>query len=252
MNTKPIYCAGSSPGIHFARTFLQTNGFPVVSHPDKNAGYLLLDVPSFAGNGEFRGTCSLDNLLSSVNNDIVIFGGNLNHPAFETYCTRDFLKDEEYLCQNAAITADCTLQLAMPMLTTTLRETPTLIIGWGRIGKCLARLMQSAGAPVTVAVRKSEQAAILHALGFSVIFIHEIKNHTNNFRLMVNTVPYPILGKSELSEFHSCALIDLASRRGLEGENVLWARSLPGIHAPESSGRLIAETVIRYIKEDQK
>ena len=46
--------------------------------------------------------------------------------------------------------------------------------------------------------------------------------------------------------------IDLASEKGLGGEDVIWARGLPGIHAPESSGRLIAETCLRLGMEGEK
>ena len=251
MNARTLYCAGSTPAARYAEFSLRQLGIPIDEQPTQDTGYLLLDVPSFSGNHTFRGACSLDDLLNKVSADTIIFGGNINQPELIPFQKIDLLKDEEYLCQNAAITADCALQLAMPMLTTTLAHSPTLVIGWGRIGKCLAQLLRSAGVQVTVAVRKPEQAAILKALDFSTLFIHDIAEHTEDFRLMINTVPYPILSETDLSKFRNCAMMDLASRRGLESENILWARSLPGIHAPESSGRLIAETVMRYIKEDQ-
>ena len=40
-------------------------------------------------------------------------------------------------------------------------------------------------------------------------------------------------------------MIDLASKLGIEAEDVIWARGLPGKDAPETSGDLIARTVIR-------
>ena len=47
-----------------------------------------------------------------------------------------------------------------------------------------------------------------------------------------------------------CIKIDLASAKGIAGDDVIWARGLPGIHAPESSGRLIAETFVRKLQEE--
>ena len=43
----------------------------------------------------------------------------------------------------------------------------------------------------------------------------------------------------------------LASQQGIEGEDVLIARGLPGKEAPESAGRLIAETVLKLCAEKE-
>jgi hypothetical protein len=48
-----------------------------------------------------------------------------------------------------------------------------------------------------------------------------------------------------------CLKIDLASHRGIEGEDVIWARGLPGKDAPESSGKLIVKTAIRLIEKER-
>jgi hypothetical protein len=53
-----------------------------------------------------------------------------------------------------------------------------------------------------------------------------------------------------LSECPGKALkIDLASQPGIGGNDVIWARGLPGKNAPESSGKLIAQTVLRKLEE---
>ena len=44
-------------------------------------------------------------------------------------------------------------------------------------------------------------------------------------------------------------LMDLASVPGIGGDNVHWARFLPGKDAPASAGELIANTVIRLLEE---
>ena len=52
----------------------------------------------------------------------------------------------------------------------------------------------------------------------------------------------------EMAERHcrpECLKIELASVSGMEGDDVIIARGLPGIWAPETSGRLIARTVLR-------
>ena len=48
-----------------------------------------------------------------------------------------------------------------------------------------------------------------------------------------------------------CVKLELASSPGMEGSDIIQARGLPGKMAPESSGKLIARTVLRLgVKED--
>ena len=65
------------------------------------------------------------------------------------------------------------------------------------------------------------------------------------FRLVINTVPAPVLPNATGTGLK----IDLASVQGMTGRNVLWARGLPGLLAPESSGALIAQMILQWIKE---
>lgn len=245
-----IYPAGSTAACQYAATFLHKHNIPLVDHPTPEVTHLLLDVPSFAPDGNLRGGGSVERLLEMLPPDVTVVGGNLIHPALEEYRAVDLLKDESYLAMNAAITADCALQVAMPLLHGTLADSPALIIGWGRIGKCLARMLKALGCHVTVAARKERDRTMLRALQYKAVDMAQLTATLPKYRLIFNTAPQPILSAQQLAKNPDCAKIDLASRRGLEGEDVVWARGLPGIHAPESSGKLIAETLIHYIKEE--
>jgi dipicolinate synthase subunit A len=72
------------------------------------------------------------------------------------------------------------------------------------------------------------------------------------YRVIFNTVPAPVLS-SQLQAFcrPECLKIDLASQQGIQGEDVVIARGLPGKEAPESSGRLIAEMVLKLCAEKE-
>ena len=87
---------------------------------------------------------------------------------------------------------------------------------------------------------------MLAALGYSAIDIPDIEKNLFRYRLIYNTVPEKIL---DTSSCKNCVKIDLASRRGMIGDDVIWARGLPGIYAPETSGKLIAHTFTRLIQE---
>ena len=117
--------------------------------------------------------------------------------------------------------------------------TSILVIGWGRIGKCLAQLLKSIGAEVTIAARKEQDRSMVEALGYSCILPGLMPK---DCRVVFNTVPSPVMEAGS-----GCLNIDLASRSGILGDNVVWARGLPGKYAPESSGRLIGKAFLREV-----
>lgn len=250
MDKKLIYVAGSTAACRFAHTYLLEAGFPVTECPGPSVGHLILDVPSFGPEGQLRMGGDVEQFLTGLPDDVAIYGGNLNHPALKNYRTVDFLQDADYLARNAYITAECALDVALPYLRITLRNCPTLIIGWGRIGKCLGQLLKAIGAKVTIAARKETDRAMIQALGYQTAVPSSLGTQLGQYRLVFNTAPELVLGQEQTTFFRDDAvIIELASKTGIEHEDIIIARGLPGIHMPESSGKLIAETFLRYYKE---
>ena len=188
----------------------------------------------------------MQSLLRQLPKDVLVCGGHLFHPALDGYESVDFLKDENYLCENAYITAECALDVALPYLKRTIRHCPVLIIGWGRIGKCLGSLLRNMGADVTIALRNPAHRAMIHALGYHAMSTEDLPDYLGHFRLLYNTVPHAILSRDDLNLCREdCVKIELASKDGITGDDIIIARGLPGLHMPESSGKLIADTFIR-------
>ena len=233
--------AGSTPALTHAIQKLTAQGYPVT--PDTNLGvtHLLLPVPSFDPDGSIKGGGDLTDTLAQLPNDVVILGGLLDRPELKDRQCMDLLKDPLYTALNANITAHCAIKLMLNKLPATLDEQQVLVIGWGRIGKCLARLLKNMGAQVTVAARKESDRVILAALGYRATDTQSID--TLPYRVIFNTVPQMLCPQCPGDGIK----IDLASQLGLGGEDVIWARGLPGKDAPESSGALIAETAIRLV-----
>ena len=244
-----IYPIGATDACAYAGACLEQAGFSLTDHPTPEVTHLLLDVPSFASDGSLRGGGSLSSALERLPVGVTVIGGKLKRPALVGHPTLDLLQDDEYLVRNAAITAECALRVAYPLLPAVLQETPTLIIGWGRIGKCLSKLLTGLGCSVTVAARNSKDRAIAAAFGWNAVDIPKIPEILPGIRLIYNTVPAPILDAGLLDKCRNCVKIDLASSPGLDGYDVVYARGLPGQYAPASSGRLIAETIQRYFRE---
>lgn len=232
-----VYTAGSGGAAPYAAAALKRAGIPLVAHPTPEVTHLLLDVPSRK---------VPEGLLEMLPETITIVGGSLNAPELSGYRVLDLLKLEGYLAKNASITADCAIRVAASRMTRSFSDTSALVIGWGRIGKCLALLLKKIGCNVTVAARKEADRAMLEALGYGAVDPKSM-NTPSQYLLIFNTSPAPVLSREVLSRCPDALKIDLASRSGLEGPDVIWARGLPGLYAPESSGKLIAETFLKEV-----
>ena len=232
-----IYTAGYSPAMSYCIQILKKAGFTLLSEPSMEVTHLLLPVPSFTPDGTIVGGGNLRTLLTLLPGNITVIGGNLDCPELVGYTTIDLLQDESYLTANAKITAYCAIKVALNHLSVILEECPVLVIGWGRIGKCLSRLLRQIGANVTVCARKAKDRNILSAMGYHAVDFHEVD--LTDYTVIYNTAPtmvFPVCPGDALK-------IDLASVPGMEGNDIIWAKGLPNLDAPESSGKLIAQIV---------
>ena len=84
---------------------------------------------------------------------------------------------------------------------------------------------------------------MIDALGYKSCSIEAIQ--AENYRLIINTVPAMVLPAAAGTGLK----IDLASIPGMAGRDIMQARGLPGLLAPESSGALIAQVITQWIKE---
>lgn len=245
--TSPVfYIAGGTDALAYAAKELKQKGCSVIDSPDESVTHLLLDVPSFDANGSLRGGGDIADVLSRTPQDVTVVGGNLQHPSLVGYKTIDLLQDAVYVAENAQITAHCAIKHLLAKLNVILPGSPVLVVGWGRIGKCLASLLKAMGAIVTVAVRKPSDHAMLLALGYDAAWIDSLSYDLFRYYAIVNSVPAMVLPKDKMQYCaKDCVKIDLASLPGIADEDVLWARGLPGKDAPISSGKLIAKTVLR-------
>lgn len=242
-----IYPIGTTQSCRQACALLAAQGFPFTDHPCPEITHLLLDIPAFQPDGNLRGGVDLAPVLSMIPPAVCVIGGNLDHPCLSWYRKWDLLKDPVYLANNAQITADCALRLAAGKLEHTFSDTPVLVIGWGRIGKCLAQMLRSAGCPVSVAARKDTDRAMIQALGYAPVSIAELAQGLNQYHLIFNTVPARL---PDIALPEGVLAYELASTPGLPEDGAICARGLPGIMAPYSSGRLISQTIVRFIQEE--
>lgn len=166
-------------------------------------------------------------------------------------CIEDYFQREELTISNAAITADCALEMAAERLGRPLPS--TLVLGFGRIGKLLCSRLQRQGVEVTAAARKAEDLSWIKAYGYRALEIGELSGRLSGFGLILNTVPAMVLPGPLAAELRGFC-IDLASQKGVElpeGERYIWARGLPGKIAPKAAAQAIRETVEHILSEQR-
>lgn len=164
----------------------------------------------------------------------------------------DVLKYEELTILNSIPTAEGAIQIAMEKSQITLHNSNCLVLGFGRIGKILAKMLQGFGANVYCEARKPHDIAWIKAYGYNPIMLDDLNENLSKFDFIFNTIPYVILDKNNLNLIQKeCIIIDLASKPGgvdFDEANRLglktdWALALPGKVAPKTSAKYIYDII---------
>ena len=170
--------------------------------------------------------------------------------------TTDLIKNEKLAILNSISTAEGAIEVAMKETDTIIHGSNILILGFGRIGKVLAKKLQGLSANVTCAARKQEDLAWINAYGYNSININTMEKELEQFDIIFNTVPHLILTKEKIRYLSkSCVLIELASRPGgidrKEAEKykikVVEALALPGKVAPTTTAEFMKEAIYDLI-----
>ncbi len=170
----------------------------------------------------------------------------------------DLLNREELTVLNTISTAEGAIQIAMEESTRTIHGSNVLVLGFGRVGKILANMLNGIGANVYCEARKNVDLAWIKAYGYTPVHLNELNDYLGKMDIIINTIPKVILDKQRLELVKSEAiLIDLASNPGgidrneskKKGIKTIWALSLPGKVAPLTSAEFIKETLYNIFKE---
>ena len=173
----------------------------------------------------------------------------------------DIMKREELAVLNTIATAEGTIQVAIENTNRILHGSEVLILGFGRIGKVLARKLAGLSVKVTCAARKDEDLAWIEAYGHKSLNINNLGENLRLFDIIINTVPHIILTEQKLEYVKKeTLLIDLASNPGgidkkaIKDRNLkfVWALSLPGKVAPTTSAEFIKNTIYNILREIYK
>lgn len=210
-------------------------------------------------------TISVRELMNAINAKILIAGSiapEIYDLANDEYIEIiDIMKREELAVLNTISTAEGTIEIAISNTNKIIHGSKVLILGFGRIGKVLARKMAGLSAKVTCAARKNEDLAWIKAYGHQATNINTLGENLAQYDMIINTVPNLILTSERLQNVNNdCLLIDLASNPGGidkkaakdRGLKLVWALALPGKVAPVTTAEFIKDTIYNVLKEIYK
>lgn len=237
-----------------------------VENAVNGADLIVLPLPYSSDNVRINcplGSCDvrLTDLFSMLPRGTMVAGGRFNDTAIalaERAGVRlyDYYNSEEVSILNTVPTAEGAIAIAMQHLPITLHGSHSVVLGFGRCGKTLAKQLSGLGANVTVTARRQEDLAWIAISGYRAIRTGD-PAAWQTADVLFNTIPYQVLNQAALDTLSpETLIIDLASRPGgvdieaasERGIRVVRALSLPGKVAPVSAGKIIAGYVFRLLR----
>jgi dipicolinate synthase subunit A len=157
---------------------------------------------------------------------------------------------DEVAILNSIPSAEGAILMAMEATNITIHSSRSFVLGPGRTGMTLVNVLKGLGAKVTVVARKPADLARAVEMGVEAIEFPQLKEEIKKADIVFNTVTTLILDREILENMsRDAVIIDLASIPGgtdfeyaqLLGIKAQLAPGLPGIVAPKSAGKMLAQ-----------
>jgi dipicolinate synthase subunit A len=173
----------------------------------------------------------------------------------------ELLERDDVAIYNSIPTAEGALMMAIQNTDITIHGSQCMVLGFGRTGVTMARVLQGLGAKVKIGVRRPEHFARAYEMGFQPFYTNDLYREVANIDLLFNTIPTMIVTAQVITNIpHRAVIIDLASKPGgtdfrfaeKRGIKAILAPGLPGIVAPKTAGRIIANTLSQLLESDME
>ncbi len=173
----------------------------------------------------------------------------------------ELLKRNDLAIFNSIPTAEGAVAMAIEHTNVTIHGSEVVVLGFGRVGMTLARLLKAMGAKVHTGVRFPEQFARAYEMGLNPFYTVDWLEQLDSIDLLFNTIPSMIVTAKVIAAMsQQTVIIDLATKPGgtdfrfAEKRQIkaLQAPGLPGIVAPKTAGNMFASTLCQLISEDME
>jgi len=231
---------------------------------------LVLPVPGVNENGLIYAPLSeqplslTEQMVSIMPSGIPVFVGVAGAKLVALLKQKDFrlielMKLDEIAVYNSIPTAEGAIQMAMEMLPITIHGCTAYVLGFGRTGATLSRLLGAMGAKTRVAARRKEILARITEMNLTPIPFDQLSQSLREADIIFNTVPSMVLTAEILENVSPEAIIiDLASAPGGTdfqaasklGIKAILAPGLPGRVAPRTAGQILARAILEFLEEE--
>lgn len=161
----------------------------------------------------------------------------------------DLSYDEQFLLENAELTALAALGIYLGSTKCSLRDTSVGIVGYGRIGKKLTAMLLYLGADVKVFTSRENMRLDLCECGVATAKSSKDADLCG-LDVLINTAPAVIFAPDAIPD--GLRIIDLASGENFPGmSGVEKYPSIPAKMFPKSAGRAWGRAVERYLSKKQ-
>ena len=251
-----IHTYGADARLNYCREYLLTKRIHSVGN------VVLLPIPSAKGGKlvKLGSESEFEQMCSRLNAGDVVVGYELPREIRATLMSLgaicvDVSGDEEYLKENADLTAIGTLGRLLTEEVAAPADMKVGIIGYGRIGERLVHLLLFLGAKVTVFTSKSgllENLCMLGVSGADSLSINspDALDKLQGLDILINTAPARLISDAAAKRIASARVIELASGENFPKEiSCERFSSVPSYMYPKSAGVVLGKAVLRMLGE---
>lgn len=212
---------------------------------------VLLPIPTTRDGKTILNTkVDIEGLIESFDANTLVSGYGVNDEFLKRSQDRgalviDLLSDEDFLTENAELTALAALGIYLTSTKRSVRDTSVGIVGYGRIGKRLTNLFLYLGAAVRVFTSREDTRLDLCEWGVATAKSTKDAD-LSGLDILINTAPAAIFDKEIIPS--GLRIVDLASGENFPGvKGIEKYPSIPAKMFPESAGRVWGRAIERYL-----
>lgn len=227
------------------------------------ADYIICAIPFSRDNISLNTPLSnekiiISNFLNLVPKEKLIFTGAVNQKFSSYKNIIDIYKMKNMTEKSAIATSEGALKIAIENTDLSICDSSILVIGYGKIGSYLSKILKNLGATVEVISRSSNSINKAIDDGFKSYEPTELNNHLSGKHIIFNTAEKIQVNKKNIDLIDKdCIYIELASKPfGINYEDsintnlkVIYGLSLPAIVSPKTIANVMFYEILKYIKE---
>ena len=227
----------------------------------EQADAVVCPVP-FLRSGKITGSyeavdMNTETLFGKMPGPTEIFAGNIpdnirGYAEKQGHKVYDMMQEEQVASMNAVATAEGAVAEAITRSPVNLTKSRCLILGYGRCGSALTRLLKAFFCQVFVLEKDRMKAANASVLADGIVSLEELADAMESVDFIFNTAPEMILTEERLRHVGKKAwILDIASAPGgvdyraaeTLAVNAVLLPGLPGRYSPWSSAEILADFI---------